>query len=93
MFFIQFYEPSSGRELCTKKIDTFSWSLGQQLVAAIPARESEAESKEKHGECGDTLPELTITSPYVHFIVDSNTFTMGNPMSKSALFPSKGFGL
>jgi hypothetical protein len=45
---------------------------------------SEAESKEKHG-VWDPLPELTITSPYVHSRVDSNTFTMGNPMSKSTL--------
>ncbi len=29
------------------------------------------------------MPELTITSPYVHSKVDSNTFTMGNPMSES----------
>jgi hypothetical protein len=39
---------------------------------------SEAESKEKHG-VWDPMPELTITSPYVHSRVDSNTFTMGNP--------------
>jgi hypothetical protein len=45
------------------------------------------------------MPELTITSPYVHSRVDSNTFTMGNPMPESTLnysmpestlFPSQG---
>jgi hypothetical protein len=30
-----------------------------------------------------SMPELTITSPYVHF--DSNTFTMGNPIPESTL--------
>jgi hypothetical protein len=33
----------------------------------------------------DPMPELTITSPYVHSGVDSNTFTMGNPMPDSTL--------
>jgi hypothetical protein len=37
---------------------------------------TEVESKEKYG-VSDPMPELTITSPYVHFRVDSNTFTMG----------------
>ncbi len=33
-----------------------------------------------------TLSELTIiTSPYVHFKVDSNTFTMGHPLPESTL--------
>jgi hypothetical protein len=41
---------------------------------------AEAESKEKHG-VWDPMPESTVTSPYVHARVDSNTFTMGNPMS------------
>jgi hypothetical protein len=45
---------------------------------------SEAESKEKHG-VWDPIPELTITSRYVHARVDSNTFTMGNPMPESTL--------
>ncbi len=31
------------------------------------------------------MPELTITSPFVHSRVDSNTFTMGNPMPGSTL--------
>jgi hypothetical protein len=46
----------------------------------------EVESKEKHGEWGP-MPESTtgITSPYVHTLVDSNTFTMGNPMPESTL--------
>jgi hypothetical protein len=40
---------------------------------------TEAESKEKQGVC-DPMPELTVTSPYVHSRVDSNTFTMNNPI-------------
>ncbi len=44
----------------------------------------EAESKEKL--CvWDPMPELTITSPYVHTRVDSNTFTMDKPMPESSL--------
>jgi hypothetical protein len=31
------------------------------------------------------MPELTITSPYVHSRVDSNTFTIGNPLPDSTL--------
>jgi hypothetical protein len=31
------------------------------------------------------MPEMNITSPYIHSRVDSNTFTMGNPMPKSTL--------
>jgi hypothetical protein len=31
------------------------------------------------------MQELTITSPYVHSRVDSNTFTMSNPMPESTL--------
>jgi hypothetical protein len=58
----------------------------------------EAESKEKHG-VWYPIPELTITSPYVHSSVDSNKFTMGNPMpeltltlcnAESTLSPSQG---
>jgi hypothetical protein len=36
-------------------------------------------------------PELTITSPYVHSRVDSNTFTIGSPMPGSTFSPSQGF--
>ncbi len=48
----------------------------------------------------DPMPELTITSPYVHSRVDLNTFTMGigqpyarvdlNPMPEFSLSPSQG---
>ncbi len=41
---------------------------------------AEAESKEMGW---DHLPELTLTSPYVHCRVDSITFTMGNTMTES----------
>ncbi len=50
---------------------------------------TEAEYKEKHG-VWDPMPELTITSPSVHYRVDSNTFTMGIPMPESTLSPSQG---
>jgi hypothetical protein len=40
-------------------------------------KKTEAESKEKHG-VWDPMPELAITSPYIHSRVESNTFTMGN---------------
>ncbi len=64
---------------------------------------TEAEkSKEKHG-VWYPMPKLTITSPYVHFRVDSNTLTGQpyakvalNPMPESTLSPSCrdfGFGL
>ncbi len=46
----------------------------------------EAESKEKH-EGWDPLPEFTITSPFVDSRADSNTYTMGKPMSESTLTP------
>jgi hypothetical protein len=44
----------------------------------------EAESKEKNG-VWDPMPELSITSPYVHFRDDSNPFTMGNIMPETTL--------
>ncbi len=40
----------------------------------------------------DSMPELTITSPYVHSRVDSNTITMGNPLPESTLSPVRDFG-
>jgi hypothetical protein len=36
------------------------------------------------------MPELTLTSPYVHSRVDSNTYTMGTAMPESTLSPSQG---
>jgi hypothetical protein len=44
----------------------------------------EAEFEEKHG-VWDPIPELIITSSYVHSRVDFNTFTMSNPMPESIL--------
>ncbi len=48
----------------------------------------EAESNKKHG-VWDPTPELTLTSPhlmtYVLSRVDSNAFTMGNPLPESTL--------
>jgi hypothetical protein len=57
---------------------------------------SEAESKEKQG-VWDPVPELTITSPYVHSRVDFNTFYHDqlyarvdlNPAPESTLFPGQ----
>jgi hypothetical protein len=46
-----------------------------------------AESKEKQG-VWDPMPELIITSPYVHSIQSqSHTFTMAYPMPESTLTP------
>jgi hypothetical protein len=42
------------------------------------SQKAEADSKEKHG-VWNPMPELTITSPYVHSRVDYNTFTMIQP--------------
>ncbi len=55
-------------------------------TTALAARRSNRskEKKKKHGAL-DPMPKLTITSPYVHSRVDSNTFTMGNPMPESTL--------
>ncbi len=63
-------------------------------ISLIQVPRTEAESTEKHG-VEDPMPELTITLPYVHSRVDSNTFTMGigqpyagvdlNPMPDSTL--------
>ncbi len=50
---------------------------------------TESESKEKYG-VWDPMPEVTIISPYVDARVDSDTFTMGNPMPESTLNPSQG---
>ncbi len=73
-------------------------------IITISTCTPEVESKEKHG-VWDPMPDLTITSPYVHSRVDSNTFTMGNPMPvekstsilcQSRLYPpvrDLGFGL
>ncbi len=43
---------------------------------------SQDKSKEKHG-AQDSMPWLTITSPYVDARVDPNTFIMGNPTPES----------
>jgi hypothetical protein len=53
------------------------------------ARTRDTEAKEKH-DVWDPMPEFTLTSPYVHHIVDSNTFTMGNPMPEPNLSSSQG---
>ncbi len=58
--------------------------LKLEIFSCIVSVFSEAESQEKHG-VWDPMPELTITSPYVHSRVDSNTFTMGNPIPESTL--------
>jgi hypothetical protein len=55
----------------------------------MQARDTEAESKEKHG-VWDPMPEFTLTSPYVHSRVDSNTFTMCNPMPEPNLSSRQG---
>ncbi len=56
--------------------------------AASCVSSCEAESREKHG-VWDSMPELTITSPYVHSRDDSLTFAMGNPLPESTLTPCR----
>jgi hypothetical protein len=60
----------------------------RNFVKVTPGRKfssrAEAESKEKHCVL-DPMPEFTIASPYVHSRVNSNKFTMGNPMPESTL--------
>jgi hypothetical protein len=77
-------------------VSEFSCSTDRMQESQINAdpnpyiHNTKAESQEKHG-VWDPMPELTITtSPYVHSRVDSNTFTMGNPMPGSTLSPSQG---
>jgi hypothetical protein len=70
-----------------------SISIGWSLDAELEPRGRI--QKEKHG-VWDPMPELTITSPYINSRVDSNTFTMGNPMPESTLTrlcpPVRDFG-
>ncbi len=56
------------------------WIISMYTKSFAQICTSEAEYKRK------PLPELTITSTYV----DSNTFTMGNPMPELTLSPSQG---
>jgi hypothetical protein len=60
------------------------------VLEKITAGRAEAEFKEKHG-VWDPVSELSITSPYVHSRVESNTFTSArvdlNPMPESTLSP------
>jgi hypothetical protein len=54
-------------------------------VCLTGSYQAEAESKEKH-VVRDPMPELTITTPYVHSrVADTNTLTMGNSMPDSTL--------
>jgi hypothetical protein len=49
-------------------------------------------SPKKNMVYGPLMPELTITSPYVHSRVELQNITMGNPMPESNLSPVRGFG-
>ncbi len=55
----------------------------------VVCKSTETESKETHG-VWDPIPELTKTSPYVHFRVDTSTSTMCNPMPELTLSSSQG---
>ncbi len=70
---------------CNSKNEQCRWIILYWMPAVLGFL-PEAESQEKHG-VWDPVPELTITSPYVRFRVDSNTFTMGNPICQSRLYP------
>jgi hypothetical protein len=68
------YLPSGGR----------LWFQTENRKFTHPTDKAEAESKEKHG-VWEPMPELTTAFSYYHFRVDSNTFTVGNPMPESTL--------
>jgi hypothetical protein len=59
-------------------------------IQKLTSLNAEAESEEIQGVKKGPMPELTIISPYVHSIVDSNTFTMCRPMPESTLSPQSG---
>ncbi len=63
--------------LCTRSLLSFPFFLVNRAIFDL---ELGAESKEKHGVWDPIMPELTITTPYIHSRVDSNTLTMGNLM-------------
>jgi hypothetical protein len=70
---------------CNPKNEQSRWII-LYWTPAVLGFLPEAESKEKHG-VWDPMPELTITSPYVHSRVDSNTF-IGQPyICQSRLYP------
>jgi hypothetical protein len=54
---------------------------GRMLNSKLQVYEHCCRIQRKKNGVWEPMPELTITSPYVHSIVDSNTFTMGNPKS------------
>ncbi len=60
---------------------------GEKTLDLTTSRE--AASKENPG-VWDLLPELTITSPYVHSKVESNTFTIGKPYARVDFIPKSG---
>jgi hypothetical protein len=53
-------------------------------IVVLNFHEYRGRIQRKHG-LWDPMPQLTITSLYVHSRVDSHTFTMGNPMPESTL--------
>ncbi len=62
-------------------------SNGERFKAAFAGRDKKRGRIQRKSWCTvwDSMLELTITLPYVHSRVDSNTFTMGNPMPESTL--------
>jgi hypothetical protein len=65
--------------VCTIAPVTFSLVSSTPSLFPCVNKYTEAEFKEKHG-VWDPMPDLTLTSPYDDSVVDSDTFTMGNPM-------------
>ncbi len=68
-----------------KNVFVLPWNCSELNSERFSFRE-----KTEFSENGNPMPGLTITSPYVHSRVDSNTFAMGNPMPESALSSSQG---
>ncbi len=75
---------------CIVRVNKYDMAFTSPLSSLTKPMQKypEAKSKEKHG-VWDLMAELTITSPYVDSGVDSNTFTMGNPMPESTLYPNQ----
>ncbi len=67
-----------------------SFFLAGPIKLSDIGKYSEFGSKEKHG-FWVPMPELAITSPYVHSRVYSSTFIMRNPMPESTLTLYQGW--
>ncbi len=61
-----------------------------QCIQIVKGIDEQRPNKKIKTWCLGPYAGVYYTSPYVHSKVDSNTFTMGNPMSESTLSSSQG---